>query len=524
MSLQEKWSIGLGLSVLSDDIKEYDENTVLITAPGCSSVKFMGGLSTTKHIVTEQWLQECNDLNCLISTSEYIVDHAGAAIQNGERLRASGKYLLSDMSLHRAIGTNGEKFNKPSYDELRELVEVSGGKWVSTQRKAGNSHAPQLLILIDDNDFDKPRQTHYIQALIDKGATKIRWCDLRDCLLAQSLEPIFGAKATTPKPRSQTFKERLNTLLTSPKTLKTLFTPPQMTNTPIKENGDDRENKESGHTKDHEVFDSVEAEKVADESPALKDNAPGAARSPILEAAEAEDVASSAGGAPTTKDDDQQETPGSPILDQKSEEGQNGAVLLYSTELKFLHRNLSHAFGARGRGNIGAGVMNISKSRSTGFISVHVINNGGLTFEAEVHPDFSGFFGNAGRENVLGWDAFDTSGNIVSADIAVKERKDSDTKVAHLRRFYFHFGSREHLTCALFVLFGGDDNARKLVEEFFDEKGRFCPSEEPELPHKVVDPNRMDIDDIDGSTPAMLSAPTTRVLFDNDPQEPSQIY
>ena len=502
MPLQEKWSIGFGLRVLSDGIKGYDENTVLIAAPGCSSVKFMGGLSTTKHIVTEQWLQKCIALNLLVSTSEYIVDYAVATIQKGERLRASGKYLLSDMSVHRVIGTNGKKFNKPSYEELRDLVEVSGGEWASTQRKAGNSHAPKLLILMDDNDFDKPRQTHYIQALLEKGATKLRWCDLRDCLLAQSLEPIFGAK-TQPnemaqekeikkKSRAQKFKATLNSILTSP----------QM---------------KSSHTNDHEVLAAAEAEEMH-EGPTPKDDAPRAPSSPILEVAEA----SSAEKVPTARDDAQEGTHSS-VLDQKAQGGQNDTVLVYSTELEFLHRDLSHASGAQSRGKIGAGVMNITKSRSTNFISVEVFNQGGLTFRAEVHPDFSGFFGNAGRENVLGWDAYDTSGNIVSASIAVKERKNDTTKEAHLRRFYFHFGSRVHLTCVLFVLFGGDDNARKLVEEFFDGNSRFCPSEEPELPHRVLDPNRMEIDNINGSTPVMPSAPTTRILFDNDPQEPSQI-
>lgn len=183
-------------------MKEYDEKTVLIAAPNCSSVKLMGGLSATKHIVTEQWLQACSDLNDLVPTSEYVIVDYADAIQNGEHLRASGKFLLSGMSVHR-IGTNGKKYNVPSLDELRDLVEVSGGEWVSTQRKAGNVHITELIILMDDNDFDKPKQTDYIQALLEKGATNIRWCDLKTCLLAQSLEPIFGAKHILLRPRRQ---------------------------------------------------------------------------------------------------------------------------------------------------------------------------------------------------------------------------------------------------------------------------------------------------------------------------------
>lgn len=454
-------------------MKGYDEKTVLIAAPNCSSVKLMGGLSTTKHIVTEQWLHACFDLNDLVPTSEYVSDCADA-IQNGECLRASGKYLLSGMSVHRVIGTNEKKYNKPSLEELRDLVEVSGGEWVSTQRKAGNVHAPNLLILMDDDDFDKPTQTHYIQALLEKGATNIRWCDLKTCLLAQSLEPIFGAKAhssATPKPKSraQKFKETLNSLLT----------PPHMKRTPTKE---DYKACDTGEEAEDGV---VSAEKKANEAVRKSPHTP-------------------------------MPGPKTPSLDDP--------ILIYSTELKYLLRNVSNAGGAQNRGQIGAGIMNITKSRNTGLISVQVFNHDGLTFQAEVHPNFCGFFGNAGRENILGWDAYDTSGKIISKGTDIKEGKTKNVKLAHVRRFYFHFDSREHLTCVLFSLFGGDDKARKFVEEFFDGSGRLCPEEEPELPHRVIDHNRMEIDSINGLSPVQPPAPASRVLFDNDPQEPSQLF
>ena len=471
----------LGLTIL-EDIQGYNEKTALIAAPGCSSVKLMAALSTTKHIVTSQWLLACHDAKHLVSTSSYAANHA-EAINNGEHFRASGDHILSGMFVHRVIGTNGIKYNKPTLEELRDLVEVSGGEWVLTQRKAGNSHAPKLLVLMDDNDFDKPKQTKYIQELLDKGATKIRWSDLKNCLLLQSLEPVLSEKATKPEPRSQTFKERLNTLLTSPKTLKTLFTPPQMRNTPINENGDDTgENNES--LSDH----GLEGGEVLN-TPKYE----GDTSADVFEAQ------SSVSG---------RETP--------------GTILLYSTKLKHFNRNLSIAGGVENRGEIGAGMMNISKSKSTGMISVHVLNGGGLKFQAEVPSDFSGIFGNAGRENTLGWDAYDTSGNIKPAT-AVKDRNAKNEAMA--RRFFFHFDTREHLTCVLFVLFGGDDNARGLVEEFFDSNGRFCPNEEPALPHRVFDPNRMDIDSVNGLSPPTVqtSAPTSRVLFDNDPCEYSQL-
>lgn len=199
-------------------------------------------------------------------------------------------------------------------------------------------------------------------------------------------------------------------------------------------------------------------------------------------------------------------------------------ILIFSTELRHLHRNVSNAGGDQNRGQIGTGIMNITKSSNTGLRNVQVFNRDGLTFQAEVNPNLCGFFGNAGRENILGWDAYDTSGKIVSKGTAIKEGKTKNVKEAHVRRFYFHFDSREHLTCVLFSLFGGDDNARKFVEEFFDGSGRFCPEEEPELPHRVIDHNRMDIDSINGLSPAQPTAPASRVLFDNDPQEPSQLF
>ena len=201
----------------------------------------------------------------------------------------------------------------------------------------------------------------------------------------------------------------------------------------------------------------------------------------------------------------------------------NNPILVYSTKLKHFNCNLSIAAGDQNRGEIGAGMMNFLKSRSTGLLSVQVFNQDGLKFQAEVPSDFSGIFGNAGRENILGWDAYDISGSIKPAATANKDRNAENEAMA--RRFYFHFDTREHLTCALFILFGGDDNARKLVEVFFDGDGRFCPREEPALPHRVSHPNRKDIDNdnVNGASPVQPSAPTSRVLFDNDPYEYSQI-
>ncbi len=464
-------SIDLGLKVLrSTDVKEYNERTVLIASPECTSVKLMCALSTTKHVVKESWLQACHDANQLLPTSSYVLNEHAQAILNGESLREDGKRLLSDVSIHRVTGRNVQ--NMPSNEELRDLVVVSGGEWVTTQRKAGNTHSHNLLLLMDDDTFDtfnQRRQANNIQELLERGATKIRWSDMRDCILTQSLNSIVDTKEPTPqKSRAQLFRETLSTIFTSPpKTRETSMV---------------------------DGFKSHGAAEIHEED----------ASTPTKEGAWSNTAAYEDSTATNMTN--------------------NHLTLVYSTELKNLNRNLSNAEGDQSRGEIGAGIMNIFKSSNTGLLTVQVFNNGTLRFQSEVPVDFNGIFGNAGKENTLGWNAYDTSGTIVSVGTAIKKARAKNAKEAQLRRFFFHFESREHLTCVLFVLFGSDDNARKVVEEFFDGSGRFCPQQEPELPHRVINPNRMEIDSTNGEALALPSAPTTRLIFDNDPQESTQLF
>ena len=223
------------------------------------------------------------------------------------------------------------------------------------------------------------------------------------------------------------------------------------------------------------------------------------------------------------EEDEEEAITSTPNAEGAAEKHRNNRTLVYSTELKHLTRNLSNTDGDRNRSQLGAGMMNIMKSGDTGLLTVQVFNENGLQFQSEVPQDFSGFFGNAGRENILGWNAYDTSGNIPTIGTATKKGKALTVKEASMRRFFFHFETREHLTCVLFILFGGDDIARKLAEEFYDGNGRFCPKEEPELPHRVIDPNRMEVDDVNGLSPARPTASTSRLTFENDPFEASQI-
>lgn len=469
------------------DVKDYEEQTVVIAAPTCTSIKVMCSLSVTKHLVTEEWLHTCHNLKHLVPTSEYTIYPYIDAIGKGERIRAEGNRLLTGKSVHRMMGTNGPKYNKPSFDELKNLVEVACGEWVSTKRRASNCDARSLLILMDDDDFDKPRQTQYVQALLDKGASKIRWSDLKTCLLAQSLESILHHETHKPQSRVQRFKESLTALKA-----------PCMNDTCPR--------------KDDDVAEE-EAEEEA-ELPTNYSSDDDATKSEVpLDQEQEEDVTAST---PSTE--------GAPSTSVLKTPSRNNRILVYSTELKHLTRNLSNLGGDRNRSQLGAGMMNVMKSGDTGLLTVQVFNKNGLQFQSEVPQDYSGFFGNAGRENILGWNAYDTSGNIPTIGTAIKEGKAPNVKEASMRRFFFHFETREHLTCVLFILFGGNDTARKLVEEFYDGNGRFCPKEEPELPHRVIDPNHMEVDDINGLSPTRPTAPTSRLTFENDPFEASQIY
>ncbi len=62
-------------------------------------------------------LHKCNDLNLLVPTPQYIIDHADASIRNGLCLCASSTYLLSGMCVHLVMGTNRKRFNMPSFEE-----------------------------------------------------------------------------------------------------------------------------------------------------------------------------------------------------------------------------------------------------------------------------------------------------------------------------------------------------------------------------------------------------------------------
>jgi len=56
-------------------------------------------------------------------------------------------------------------------------------------------------------------------------------------------------------------------------------------------------------------------------------------------------------------------------------------ILIFSTELRHLHQNVSNAGGDQNHGQIGTGIMNITKSSNTGLRNVQVFNRDGLTFQ-----------------------------------------------------------------------------------------------------------------------------------------------
>jgi hypothetical protein len=105
-----------------------------------------------------------------------------------------------------------------------------------------------------------------------------------------------------------------------------------------------------------------------------------------------------------------------------------------------------------------------------------VVQRRACRFQSTILPTFRGVFGNAGSQPKIVWDAYDTSGNVVSSGAAQ-------------RTFEFSFRSREQMTIALFIMFGGHaganaDNAVRVTEDFFDENNEtFCPqTHHPNLP------------------------------------------
>jgi hypothetical protein len=198
-------------------------------------------------------------------------------------------------------------------------------------------------------------------------------------------------------------------------------------------------------------------------------------------------------------------------------------TLLFSTQIPNLQRYLcDRTKGDQDRGTFGPGTMNIISSNITGRKKVEVFDKHQiLRFQSTVLPTFRGVFGNAGSQQKIMWDAYDTSGNVSAGAV--------------LRTFEFTFRSREQMTIVLFIMFGGQsgadaDNAVKVTEDFFDKNNEtFCPQTPSKPPFPTIESGAdMSIDEVDGTPyvqrPAPMSPKTAEETFGNDTVEYSQVY
>eukprot|EP00573_Skeletonema_grethae_P008949 CAMPEP_0201692446 /NCGR_PEP_ID=MMETSP0578-20130828/5323_1 /ASSEMBLY_ACC=CAM_ASM_000663 /TAXON_ID=267565 /ORGANISM="Skeletonema grethea, Strain CCMP 1804" /LENGTH=519 /DNA_ID=CAMNT_0048177811 /DNA_START=214 /DNA_END=1773 /DNA_ORIENTATION=+ len=113
----------------------------------------------------------------------------------------------------------------------------------------------------------------------------------------------------------------------------------------------------------------------------------------------------------------------------------------------------------------------------------YVDEDGIVKFEALVPPAedcHKAIQGNAGYETCIFWDTCNTA--FASGGTTIQGAIDSSVAVAH-RRHFFWFNCEDDLKLALSHMFGQD---RGLVDEFFNNNGRFFASEITQPDHIVV--------------------------------------
>lgn len=136
--------------------------------------------------------------------------------------------------------------------------------------------------------------------------------------------------------------------------------------------------------------------------------------------------------------------------------------------------------GDIGRQYLGAnGTLKIFKCIQSNQIIVQYIDDSGeKKFEAEAPLPETAHLqlqGNAGYEPCIMWDAYNKQ--VTSGGTIVKGGKEASNPTM-FRRFFFWFRSREQLTAVLSHLLYHD---MSLLEEFFDDKGRFFAKMKPSL-------------------------------------------
>lgn len=181
--------------------------------------------------------------------------------------------------------------------------------------------------------------------------------------------------------------------------------------------------------------------------------------------------------------------------------------------------------GDIGRQYLGAnGTLKIFKCIQSNQIIVQYIDDSGeKKFEAEAPLPETAHLqlqGNAGYEPCIMWDAYNKQ--VTSGGTIVKGGKEASNPTM-FRQFFFWFRSREQLTAVLSHLLYHD---MSLLEEFFDDEGRFFAKNETKPSHQQIrNDDDMDVDDdhIEFREPAIPMA-LAQQLFGMDPYATSQIY
>lgn len=130
------------------------------------------------------------------------------------------------------------------------------------------------------------------------------------------------------------------------------------------------------------------------------------------------------------------------------------------------------------RGKYGSGTVTVAQSikGNERYLIFHD-NQGTKRLHAQIFNEKQ-IFGNAGRQNILCCDLYDTSGNQTI-----------------LREYQILFRNSIHVVAILLYMYGGNT---KLAEEWFDENGRFCPQVASKPPHAMAkDEEDMDVDNWD---------------------------
>ena len=151
-----------------------------------------------------------------------------------------------------------------------------------------------------------------------------------------------------------------------------------------------------------------------------------------------------------------------------------GSKELLRMELVEVNRTLSKPNeGDKNRGSLGrGGTLQIVESGSKKYV-LYFDQDRTLKFKATAPSKaLASVFGNAGKQHVFAWEVTNESGDQTM-----------------WRRYFFWFHRREQLDMFLVILFGVDvdpSTNQSILEEWYDESGKFCENESNVPAHVIV--------------------------------------